>query len=216
MTDRELLDEQIAYYRARAAEYDATSPSEAMFGEQMGRVRAAIAGHGPRGRALEIAAGTGLWTAHLADQADSLLVTDAAPEMLELNRARLGERPHVSYEVADAFALEPTHDFDGIFFAAFMSHVPPGRFEAFWGVLEGLVAPDGLIFFVDEADHGLWEEDWIDREAGLIWRPLADGSRHRAIKVLWRPDDLVQRLTELGWTASVQLDPPFYWGTARR
>ena len=41
--DRELLDEQIAYYRARATEYDATAPIDGEpFAEQIQAVRAAI------------------------------------------------------------------------------------------------------------------------------------------------------------------------------
>ena len=65
--------------------------------------------------------------------------------------------------------MEATHAFDAVFFGFFLSHVPPSRFEPFWSVVEGLLAPDGRVFFVDEATHGLWEEDWVDR-----------GCRHRA------------------------------------
>jgi demethylmenaquinone methyltransferase/2-methoxy-6-polyprenyl-1,4-benzoquinol methylase len=156
------------------------------------------------------------WTGQLADQADELLVTDASPEMLDINRRKVGERPHVRYEVADAFALAPTHAFDAVFFGFFLSHVPPGRFEAFWRVLDGVLAPGGRVHFVDEADHGLWQEDWVDRQAGLINRTLSDGSVHRAVKVLWHPEELERRLADIGWDASVRLETPFYLGTAAR
>ena len=77
-----------------------------------------------------------------------------------------------------------------VFFGFFLSHVPPGRFEPFWGVVEGLLAPGGRVFFVDEGRHCLWGEDWVDEEAGIVRRPLADGTVHRAVKVLWSADDL--------------------------
>jgi hypothetical protein len=67
-----------------------------------------------------------------------------------------------------------------------------------------------------EGVHERWREDWIDPEAGIVRRPLTDGSVHRAVKVLWRADELVRRLSELGWDASVTSDGPFYWGTAIR
>ena len=86
----------------------------------------------PRGRVLELAAGTGQWTGLLADFADELVVTDSSPEMLELNRAKVGERGAV-YSVADALALEATHAHDVVFFGFFLSHVPRSRFA---GVLE--------------------------------------------------------------------------------
>jgi len=214
--DRELLDEQIAYYRARAAEYDATStPPDDPFAADADRIRDALRALAPRGRVLEIAAGTGQWTGLLADFADELVVTDASTEMLELNRARVGERG-ATYRVADAFALEATHAHDIVFFGFFLSHVPPSRFAAFWDVVEGLLAPGGRVLFVDEAAHGLWDEDWIDRDGGIVRRPLRDGSVHRAVKVLWRPEDLAAALAALGWTASVQASGPFYWGRAAR
>ncbi len=213
---RDLLDEQIAYYRDRAGEYDATSMPDgdphAVHAEAM---RTALRDAVQGGRVLEIAAGTGQWTGLLAEIADELLVTDASPEMLDLNRAKVGERVNVRYEVADAFAMPASHAFDTVFFGFFLSHVPPSRFEAFWAVLDGLVAAGGRIAFVDEAAPGISDETWIDRADGIVHRRLQDGSSYRAVKVLWRPEDLQARLDGLGWTASVRSEGPFYRGSAR-
>ena len=216
--DRDLLDDQIRYYRARAAEYDETSPTpeDDQFAADAARIRDALRAFGPRGRVIELAAGTGQWTGLLADHADELTVTDASQEMLELNRAKVGERVNTRYEVVDAFGIEPAQSFDTVFFGFFLSHVPPGRFEPFWGLVEGLLAPRGRVFFVDEGRHFLWREDWLDETAGVVRRPLADGTFHRAVKVLWSADELARRLQDLGWTASVTDQGPFYWGTASR
>jgi SAM-dependent methyltransferase len=214
--DRGLLDQQIAYYRARASEYDRTStPDGDPFADDAERIRDALRAFEPRGRVIELAAGTGQWTGLLAEYADTLIATDASPEMLELNAAKVGN-PSVEYRVADAFGLPPTHDFDVAFFGFFLSHVPPSHFGAFWDVVAGLLAPDGCCFFVDEADHRLWEEDWVDREAGIVRRPLTDGRVHLAIKVLWRPTDLRARLAALGWRIDVETSGPFLWGSGDR
>jgi len=216
MNDRTLLDEQIAYYRARASEYDATAPIDGdPFAAHTDRFRETLRADPPRGHVLEIAAGTGQWTGLLAELADQLVATDASPEMLALNAAKVGN-PAIEYRVVDAFALEASHDFDAAFFGFFLSHVPPSQFEPFWAVLDGLLAPGGRAFFIDEAPHGMWEEDWVDREAGVVRRTLTDGRSHRAVKVLWRVDELEARLRDLGWHASVHAEGPFYWGTANR
>jgi SAM-dependent methyltransferase len=212
--DHDILEEQIAYYRARAAEYDATFPSEGEFAVFAERTRAALRAFEPRGHVLELAAGTGQWTGLLADFADDLVATDASPEMLELNREKHPGRA-ITYEVADVFGLAATHDFDAVFFGFFLSHVPPSRFDDFWEIVGGLLAPGGRAFFVDEGRHFEWREDWVDEAEGVVRRPLSDGTVHRAVKVLWRPEDLEARLTDLGWIASVQTEGPFYWGTAR-
>jgi SAM-dependent methyltransferase len=214
--DRAVIDDQIAYYRARAAEYDATTtPDGDPYGPIAQRHRDALRAAHLHGRVMEIAAGTGQWTALLADGAEELVALDASPEMLALNAAKVADR-RIEYRVADAFALEPTQRYDVVFFGFFLSHVPPTRFDAFWDVVAGQLAPGGRAVFVDEADHGAWDEDWIDRQAGVVRRRLTDGSEHRAIKVLWRADDLERRLTELGWSASVRTDGPFYLGFATR
>jgi SAM-dependent methyltransferase len=218
-TDRDLLAEQVAYYRARAAEYDATSAPEGdPFAPQAERARAALRQFGARGRVLEIAAGTGQWTAVLAETAAELVVTDSSPEMLALNRARTGDGPTIRYEIADAFdlaSLAPATGFDAIVFGFFLSHVPVGSFDSFWSGLASHLVPRGRVWFVDEAPHSLWLEDWIDRPAGVVRRTLVSGEQHRAVKVLWKAADLEARLAELGWDASIDESSPFYWGTAR-
>jgi SAM-dependent methyltransferase len=212
-----LLDDQVAYYRARAPEYDETSaPDGDPYAPATDLGLSALRAFAPRGRVIEIAAGTGQWTGILADTADDLLVTDSSPEMLALNHVKTGPRPNVRYLVADAFTLGPTHDRDVVVIGFFLSHVPDGRFEAFWSVTEGLLAPGGRVFFIDEAYPGVTPEDWIDRTAGITRRRLRDGSVHRAVKVLWRPTDLEARLRALGWEAKVQFEAPFFWGTATR
>jgi hypothetical protein len=112
--------------------------------------------------------------------------------------------------------MPPSHAFDTVFFGFFLSHVPPSRFETFWGVLEDLTAPGGRVLFVDEAAPGTSDEDWIDRTTGVVRRRLQEGSVHRAVKVLWEPADLAERLSGLGWNAAVRPAGPFYRGSASR
>jgi ubiquinone/menaquinone biosynthesis C-methylase UbiE len=212
-----LVAEQVAYYRARASEYDVTSlPDGDPLAAYADRIRAALRAVAPAGRVLEIAAGTGLWTGILAETAGELVVTDASPEMLELNQARHGGLSNLRWQVADAFTLEASHGFDVAFCGFFLSHVPPGRFAAFWAVLEGVLGAGGRVIVVDEADHGLWEEDWIDRQAGIVRRPLTDGTVHRAVKVLWAPRALERRLSGLGWDATAHVEGPFFWLVASK
>ena len=111
----ELLGEQIAYYRARAIEYDRTAQLADTDGYP--ELVAALKRFGPRGRVLELACGTGQWTNELAKYATELTAVDASPEMLALNRARVA-RPEVVYVQADVFAWSPTQRYDVVFFAA--------------------------------------------------------------------------------------------------
>ncbi len=215
MSNRQLLDDQIAYYRARAAEYDRTSASDpgSPYEEHGRRARAAVTVLDPRGRVLEIAAGTGQWTGLLVEHADELVATDASPEMLAINARRTAD-PRVRYSVADVFSLPPSPSHDTVFFGFFLSHVPLERFDQFWETIAGQLAHGGRVLFVDEAKHAEWHENWLDEARGIVRRTLTDGSVHRAVKVLWTPADLEQRLGSIGWRASVEQSGPFYWGSA--
>ncbi|HEY7257522.1 MAG TPA: class I SAM-dependent methyltransferase, partial [Gaiellales bacterium] len=113
MGDEGLLAEQRAYYRARAPEYDEWWQRRGRFDrgpestEEWDRDVAQVAGaletFCATGDVLELAGGTGWWTAHLARTAGHLTVIDSSPESLELNRKRVA-RPDVEYLVADLFA----------------------------------------------------------------------------------------------------------------
>ena len=81
---RDILDEQVAYYRAVAAEYHA----HAIDVPGKDDVRAGVANFDIRGHVLELTCGQGSWTEHLATAATSLTVVEASPEITFLLRAR--------------------------------------------------------------------------------------------------------------------------------
>ncbi|MDQ4064580.1 MAG: class I SAM-dependent methyltransferase [Actinomycetota bacterium] len=217
-----LIEEQIAYYRERAAEYDATSSPGgdpfAPFGEEIER---AVHDFAPRGDLLEIASGTGTWTKLLVQHADALTALDAAPEMHDQSRVKLGDDPRVRYVVADVFTWEPDRRYDVVFFANWLSHVPRARFDDFWEVVRASLKPGGRVFLVDEAADAWrreeWHEEFTSREnAGVVKRPLLDGRTFNVVKVFWEPDELKARLAGLGWTVEVNLSGPFLYATASR
>jgi ubiquinone/menaquinone biosynthesis C-methylase UbiE len=143
----ETLSGQIDYYRRRAAEYDETSVGSSEqgsreFGELIDKLE-------PAGDVLEIACGTGLWTQHLAPRARTLTAIDSSPEMIELARARTGDRG-AEFVVADVFAWRPARSYDSVFFGFWLSHVPPQRFAPFWSLLDRCLNPGGRVLFFGE------------------------------------------------------------------
>jgi demethylmenaquinone methyltransferase/2-methoxy-6-polyprenyl-1,4-benzoquinol methylase len=158
MMTGDTIQQQIEYYRARAGEYDEWflrrgrydrgADLNAQWFAEAGAVAAALDAFRPAGAVLELACGTGLWTARLAAAA-RVTAVDASAEMLAINRARVGS-PCVTYIEADAFAWEPpTHAFDVVFFSFWLSHVPPERFDAFWAMVRRALRPGGRFFLID-------------------------------------------------------------------
>src|ERR1700694_3619212 len=99
----ELLGEQIAYYEARAPEYDDGWSREGSYdlGAEFNRVwlaeadrlHAVLDRFAPDGDVLELAAGTGIWTAQIAKYASSITAVDTSSEALAINAANLARAP---------------------------------------------------------------------------------------------------------------------------
>lgn len=192
-----LITEQLRYYRARAAEYDATSYGAVS--DERASVPAIVDRLGIGGDVVELACGTGIWTAELVRHATTLTALDGAPEMLDLARQRVPTG--VRFERADLFNWTPTSSWDVVFFSAWLSHVPADKFADFWSSVAMALRPGGRVVALDELPARSFHEDQWQGEVAV--RTLQDGTMHEIVKVFWEPEALVNRLAALGWRASV-------------
>jgi len=199
----EVLAQQVSYYRRRADEYDVTAYGDVAAARV--RIDRLVTQMRPSGDVLEIACGTGIWTAALAPWASAVRAIDAAPEMIAIAREGV-DSPNVTFEVADVFAWTTAARFDMIFFSAWLSHVPTSRFEQFWGLLRPLLAARGRVLFIDEHvdEHG--KEAYGAGSAEMVERRLRDGREFRIVKNLVDPEQLTARLGQLGWQCRVDRD----------
>lgn len=210
------LREQLEYYRARAQEYDQWwlrqgrydrgAALNAQWLADAGELYSALAVFRPAGRILELACGTGIWTERLLPFASHLTALDGSPEMLSINAARL-RSPKVRYIEADIFEWRSDERFDTVFFGFWLSHVPPGRFAAFWETVRACLAPGGRVFFVDsrrEETSTALDHRLPGPEATLLRRRLNDGREFQIYKLFHEPAELGGRLRGLGWDAEVR------------
>jgi demethylmenaquinone methyltransferase/2-methoxy-6-polyprenyl-1,4-benzoquinol methylase len=209
-----LVAEQTAYYRARAHEYDQTAAFDA---SSRAELVVALEAFAPCGRVLELACGTGEWTVELAKHASALTAVDASAEMLTLNRHRV-RRADVRYLQADLFAWTPSERYDVVFFSAWLSHVPPQRFEAFWALVADCLNDTGRAFVIDELPAVAAHERLIaTAPAPAVERQLTTGARFRTVKVFYEPGRLETSLAELGWDVEIRVVGwRFFYATARR
>jgi len=203
-----LITEQIAYYRARAPEYEAGA-LDLPGGDEL---EAALDAFHPSGDVLELACGPGGWTKHLLRYADAITAVDSSPEMLAFAASRIEHDPRVRFVNADLFHWHPSRQYDVVFFGFWLSHVPLERFDSFWSLVADSLGPRGRVFFADDSYRTA--DELIEGEASTtIRRRLEDGRGFRAVKVPHGPVELERRLVRLGWNVQVhQTAGPFYWG----
>ena len=224
----EILREQIAYYRARAGEYDewwlrqgrydqGPELNEQWF-DEVAEIRSRLEAMAPHGRVLELACGTGWWTEQLARHADSITAVDASPEVIALNVERVASSL-VRYEIADLFTWQPTEQYDLVFFSFWLSHVPEDRFASFWSTVRDALAPGGRVFFIDSIyiqSSTAHDQVLQSSEAVTMQRRLNDGREFRIVKVYYPPPDLARRLRSLGWSTDVDATASYFlYGTAQ-
>ena len=224
----DILQQQLDYYRVRAAEYDEWfyrrgryDYGEAINGqwfEQAAQVREALGALGPVDSALELASGTGIWTQELTRIAGRVTALDGSPEMIAINRAKVNN-PRVTYREVDLFGWQPEEQFDLVFFGFWLSHVPPERLDGFLRAVYAAVRPGGRLFLVDSmAEKTSSAHDHRPPDADDLYhdRMLNDGRAFRVVKVFYAPPALQARLNALGFEAAIQSTAYFLYGQALR
>jgi SAM-dependent methyltransferase len=222
LDDDPLLSEQVAYYEARAAEYDRMLATNSEYGWDIGGRSGEFATKLydlTRDRdVLEIACGTGSWTRRLAACARSVTAIDAAPAMLAIHRQRVPGRS-VRRIQADIFSWSPDRKYDVVFFALWLSHVPLDLFAQFWEIVGRALRPDGLAIVVDEQrTPAAAEHEWpLGDGRGTTIRRLEDGREFRMVKIYYTAETLTAELERLGFRATWRAPcDRFYYAIARR
>jgi len=213
MTDS-LIEQQMEYYRARAGEYDDWFYRRGRYdrGEDLNQqwfretavIRRALHQLGRFDSVLELASGTGIWTEELLTIGQRIVAIDASSEMLDINRQRL-RSTRVQYRQKDLFAWEPDGEFDLVFFAFWLSHVPPELLDAFLDKVRRSIRAGGRLFVLDSlfdptstaTNHALGE-----KEQNWQVRKLDDGREFRVVKVFYEPAELEQKLERSGFDVS--------------
>ena len=207
------MDELAKYYARRAPEYERFYDKPERQAD-LTLLRARIARLYAGRRVLELACGTGFWTAVIAPEALEVTALDVNDEVLALARGKALPPGRVELRQADAYALPDLgRRHDGVFAGFWWSHVPLARLDAF---LEGVVraaAPGAMIAFLDGRYVEGSSTPLAGRDAeGNSWqrRRLDDGSEHDVIKNYPGESELIKRASRHGWGAHVEL-LPYHW-----
>ena len=217
--DQHILHDQITYYRKMAPEYDETTGQTEELQSAFARARELLQQHAPVEQILELACGTGTWTRALLPLGRELTAIDASPEMLSLARQKVG-KALVQFQQADLFQWQPRQQYDLVFFANWLSHVPPQWLDDFLVAVARAVRPGGSLAMVDQyAPMPEDREIIVQKEEGAIYarRSLLNGQTFIIVKVFYDLQIIKNLLNALDFTVTVhKLDDIFFFLEARR
>ena len=204
--------EMLAYYEARAPEYDdwylrrgryARGPiHDAAWNSELDAAGRWLDGLPIRGEIVELAAGTGWWSPLLAGKG-ALWLYDGTAAPLERARERLvahGLRAHL--HVRDAWA-PPDRTVDAVFTGFWLSHVPRDRLDAFLDIVRGWLEPGGTFAFIDSRlDPQSSAADHPTPVGDTSLRRLDDGREFTVVKVYYEPAELEAALVRAGFESA--------------
>jgi len=177
-----LVDVQIAYYDARATEYESSLAfSDGRFADRNPDAQALwllqqfVRSLSHVETTLEVACGTGIWTQEFVKISGHVHAVDASANMIALNRR--ASNPKVTYECANIFEWNPSRRFERVAAAFWLSHVPDDLLKAFVAKVDAALLPGGQALIIDEAMPGESE-----CSPGRVARELHDGSHFEIVK----------------------------------
>lgn len=209
--------QHIRYYAERSHEYDASvgygkAPVEAGLAPIKAHLTDAIDGRD----VLEIACGTGYWTAVAAQVSESLMAVDFDAASLRLAQERLKANRHVSFHRTDAYLLDgvPAR-FNAAFGMFWWSHMPHARIAQFIDALHSKLAPGSRVVFVDQLPYTHAGARRTDDGNVIEERTLFDGTRHEVVKNFPNAEQIAAQLGNRATAFEHISDPNGRWWLAQ-
>ena len=194
------------YYARRAEEYERIYRRPERLSD-LDALRTAIEQACAGRRVLDVACGTGYFTASAARQAHSVMGIDENEETLAIAREK--GIANAQFMVADAYAIpESVQAYDGALASFWWSHIPRNRIDAFLRGLHRHLAPGARVFMADNR-YVQGSSTPISRtdDAGDTYqaRMLQNGERYEVLKNF----PTAAELTSWGERFGVEVDVRF-------
>jgi SAM-dependent methyltransferase len=209
-------DALIKYYNRRAPEYEQMWHRKDALRQAEQSVMASVLRQCFQGRrVLEVACGTGFWTAVIAEVAGHVCAIDASPQMLALAQEKGLPRHRVEFRQGDAFALETVAgEFNAGLANFWFSHVPKMRMEEFLREFHRRIGLGAVVFMADNVYvPGVGGE--LITCPGVVdtfkLRELADGSKHEVLKNYYQAGQLRELLASHSTGLEVHVGECFWW-----
>jgi len=161
---------------------------------------------------LEIACGTGYWTARIAETAKSIYASDVNETVIEIARQKdLGET--VRFAVADLYTIDVKERYEGLFGGFIWSHILIQDLDRFLEAIDGILPDNGLIVFMDNkfvegSNTPIINTDQSGNTYQL--RKLENGTTYSVLKNFPTQDFVIEKLSGIGMDVRF-INLEYYW-----
>ncbi len=164
---------------------------------------------------LEVACGTGYWTAIAAEVATHVVATDSSTKMLHLAREKGLDSRKVAFHEGDAFDLRCVPGtFDAGLANFWLSHVPKAELDRFLTGFHEKLESGAVVFMNDNVFiPGIGGELITDDKTQDSYklRTLSDGSRFEVLKNFYSAEELARIFQGIATKIDVNVGKYFWW-----
>jgi demethylmenaquinone methyltransferase/2-methoxy-6-polyprenyl-1,4-benzoquinol methylase len=211
MTAMEMTRDMVQYYARRAQEYERIYQRRERQAD-LRALRATIEDTFAGRDVLDIACGTGYFSACAARRARSLEGVDANEETLELARSKA--IPNASFRQGDAYDLgTPTRAYSGVLCTFWWSHIPKDRIEAFLRNMHRQLQSGAAVLLADNTYVEGSSTPLVRTDAGgntYQTRRLESGATYEVLKNFPAADELVAWGMRFGMAVELR-QLSYYW-----
>ena len=204
------------YYSHRAAEYEEIyHRPDTVRQKELAEIATAMKDVLAGRNVLEIACGTGFWTAVAVEVAEHVLAVDISEEMLAIAKAKGLPNKKVKFCTGDAYMLDSIEGtFDAGLANFWFSHIPKSQLNNFLhGFYEKLIS--GAVVFMADNIYipGIGGEliDKLGCEDTFKLRKLSDGSNYEVIKNYYDSNQLKQIFESVSSELKIRIGDCFWW-----
>ena len=163
---------------------------------------------------LEIACGTGYWTAIISNAAHSIVAIDSSKEVLDIARLKSYQKSNVKFINDDALSLSKIENkFNASFCGFWLSHIQKKNIEPFLTKLHSKLKPGSVVVMIDN-NYVVGSSTPISRkdEEGNSYqlRKLEDGSEYEVLKNFYLEDELINIFNNCSSNFEI-INLKYYW-----
>lgn len=203
-----------SYYNERAKEYDKVYqiPEEQ---EDLSKASAIFQQIFKNKTVLEIACGTGYWTAEISKTATSVFASDINEAVIDIAKTRNFQK-NITFEVVDMNELITDVKFDGLFGGFIWSHILLQDLDGFLLKIKDLIVDKGDIVFIDSkpingTSHDKRRITSIDSFGNTFQtRQLENGNTYEVLKNFPSNDFLIDKLALIATDIKI-MELDYYW-----
>ena len=164
---------------------------------------------------LEVACGTGFWTAVATEGAKSILAIDISDEMLAVAKAKSLANKNIRFCLGDVYSLDFIEGtFDACLANFWLSHVPRSKLHGFLCGFHQKLIHGAVVFMADNLYVPGVGGELAERagcEDTFKLRRLSDGSEYEVLKNCYEAEQLHRILEPFSCELNIHIGTCYWW-----